>query len=453
MIDRPDDELEELLRQIGDVVEGGKKPATPEPTIRNFSNGYGVRRDLKPTAIPAYNPDVEAARRAGTAIPAYLDQPEYEPEEEDLYYPEEPDGEEYDEDYAEEYDDEAYLEDDDDYPEDDNYPEDDDPKDDDREAHSMRQAPTREKKQRRGCGCTGMLLMLAVFVGVIWLGLSQFIRAPHTDDPIGDRKGGAVTILLCGTDLEGTRTDTMMLLYINPREDAVNLVSLPRDTLTHTTAGNNAKLNSAFGRNNGKEDPEEGMENLMLYVKDIIGYKPDGYMLISLEGFVDIVDAMGGVEFDVPQDMYYSDPSQGLHIDLEEGKQTLSGYDAMCLVRFRKGYANQDLGRVSVQREFISACMDQWLKVSNLSKLPEVLSSLELNTTTDLTTGNMLWLALNAWKAGFDNIRSDTLPGYATSIGGGSYYVLYPNEVAELVNSTCNPYKVTIEPGDLNIMD
>lgn len=448
MIDRPDDELEELLRQIGDVVEGSKKPATPEPTIRNFSNGYGVRHDPKPATIPAYNPDVEAARRAGTAIPAHLDQLEYNSEEEDPYYPEEPDGEEYDDDYGEAYDDETYddeacLEDDEDYPE-----------DDDRETHPMRQEPARGKrKKRRGCGCTGMLLMLAVFVGVVWLGISLFIRAPHTDEPIGNRKSGAVTILLCGTDLEGTRTDTMMLLYINPREDAVNLVSLPRDTLTHTTAGNNAKLNSAFGRNNGKEDPQEGMENLMLYVEDIIGYKPDGYMLISLEGFVDIVDAMGGVEFNVPQDMYYSDPSQGLHIDLEEGMQTLSGYDAMCLVRFRKGYANQDLGRVSVQRDFISACMDQWLDISNLSKLPEVLSSLKLNTTTDLTTGNMLWLALNAWKAGFDHIRSDTLPGYATSIGGGSYYVLYPNEVAELVNSTCNPYKVTIEPGDLNIID
>lgn len=445
MTNRPDEELEELLRQIGDVVEGRKKPEPTEQPVRNFSNGYGTRRASGSAAIPAYNPDFEAACRAGT-VPV----PEYDtPEEDTGEYRRDAAQAGYDGDYA---DDEDYAGADDlplgEYL--DGYsgeePEE-EPIMTDTHHHKGK------KKRRRGCGCTTMLLLLAIVVGGVWLALSSIIRPPHTDDPIGPRKSGAVTILLCGTDLEGTRTDTMMLLYINPKEDAVNLISLPRDTLTHTTAGNNAKLNSAFGRNNGKEDPQEGMENLMLYVKDIIGYKPDGYMLISLEGFVDIVDAMGGVEFNVPQDMYYSDPSQGLHIDLEEGLQTLSGYDAMCLVRFRKGYANQDLGRVSVQRQFLSACMDQWVSISNLSKLPEILSVLKLNSTTDLSTGNMLWLALGAWRAGLGNIQNATLPGYATDIDGGSYYVLYPGEVAELINETCNPYKTAITGSDLNIVN
>ncbi len=451
MTHKPDEELQELLRQIGDVVEGGKKPTPTEQPVRNFSNGYGARRTPLTAVIPAYNPDFEAARRAGAASAGDLREPEeeYLPEEEAPYYDQDPEDEDYDESYDEGYDEDedydALLED---YPETDNAP--------DEETMMTDTHPTKEKKRKRkgcGCGCATMLLTLAILIGGAWLALSFFIRPPKSDDAIGQRKSGAVTILLCGTDLEGSRTDTMMLLYINAKEDAVNLVSLPRDTLTHTTAGNNAKLNSAFGRNNGKEDPKEGMENLMLYVEDIIGYKPDAYMLISLEGFVDIVDAMGGVEFNVPQDMYYSDPSQGLHIDLEEGLQTLSGYDAMGLVRFRKGYADQDLGRVSVQREFLSACMDQWISVSNLSKLPEVLSTLKMTTTTDLDTGNMIWLAINAWRAGFDNIQNATLPGYATSIGGGSYYVLYPSEVAELINDTCNPYKTTITTSDLNIID
>lgn len=452
MTHKPDDELEELLRQIGDVVEGSKKPTPTEQPVRNFSNGYGARRSPGAAAIPAYNPDFEAARRSGAAANASFEVPEeeeFDAEDEELLYESDqaPDDGGYGQGYDEDYDTppEEYL---DDYPD-----EDEDEPDEESMMTDTRPPKKKKKKKRRGCGCTVMLLVLAIIVGGAWLALSSFIRPPQSDDPIGQRKSGAVTILLCGTDLEGTRTDTMMLLYINAKEDAVNLVSLPRDTLTHTTAGNNAKLNSAFGRNNGKEDPREGMENLMLYVKDIIGYKPDGYMLISLDGFVDIVDAMGGVEFDVPQDMYYSDPSQGLHIDLEEGLQTLSGYDAMCLVRFRKGYADQDLGRVSVQREFLSACMDQWVSVSKLSKLPDILSTLKLNATTDLSTGNMIWLALNAWRAGFDNIQNATLPGYATSIGGGSYYVLYPGEVAELINSACNPYKTIISKSDLNIVN
>lgn len=155
----------------------------------------------------------------------------------------------------------------------------------------------------------------------------------------------------------------MMLLYLNAREQAITLVSLPRDTLTHTSSGSDAKLNSAYGRNDGGQ---EGMEALLDYVSDIIGYRPDGYMLITLDAFVDVVNLMGGVEFDVPMDMFYEDPSQDLYIDLKEGKQKLDGYEAMGLVRFRKGYADQDLGRVDVQRQFLSACMDQWLTLPNL---------------------------------------------------------------------------------------
>ena len=78
---------------------------------------------------------------------------------------------------------------------------------------------------------------------------------------------------------------------MNAREQAITLVSLPWDTLTHTSSGSDAKLNSAYGRNDGGQ---EGMEALLDYVSDIIGYRPDGYMLITLDAFVDVVNLMGG---------------------------------------------------------------------------------------------------------------------------------------------------------------
>ncbi|OLA32231.1 MAG: hypothetical protein BHW33_00685 [Firmicutes bacterium CAG:137_57_8] len=230
----------------------------------------------------------------------------------------------------------------------------------------------------------GVLLVVLLLIGGAYLWIRSTMKMPETDQPIGARKEGAATVLLCGTDQEGTRTDTMMLLYLNAREQAITLVSLPhlnareqaitlvslpRDTLTHTSSGSDAKLNSAYGRNDGGQ---EGMEALLDYVSDIIGYRPDGYMLITLDAFVDVVNLMGGVEFDVPMDMFYEDPSQDLYIDLKEGKQKLDGYEAMGLVRFRKGYADQDLGRVDVQRQFLSACMDQWLTLPNLVKLPQI---------------------------------------------------------------------------------
>ena len=97
--------------------------------------------------------------------------------------------------------------------------------------------------------------------------------------------------------------------------------------------------------------------------------------------------------------------------------------------------------------------MDQWLKVSNVAKLPKVLSAIGDCTTTDLSKGNMLWIALTAWRCGIGNIETATLPGYADNVYGASYYILDRDGVAELVNGYCSPYEVTIDASDLNIVD
>ena len=327
------------------------------------------------------------------------------------------------------------------------YQEDDAPR---RPAQAKPAKPPKRRKKHRGLKLLlGILLVLLALVVGVYLWIRSSIQMPETTQPIGARKEGAATVLLCGTDQEGTRTDTMMLLYLNAQEQAVTLVSLPRDTLTHTASGNDAKLNSAYGRNNGGE---EGMEALLDYVADIIGYRPDGYMLITLDAFVDIVDLMGGVEFDVPMDMFYEDSSQDLFIDLKEGKQTLDGYAAMGLVRFRKGYYDQDLGRVDVQRQFLSACMDQWLTLPNLVKLPQILSTMHASSESSLTTGNLLWIAYTAWRSGLGNLQTETLPGYADMLDGVSYYILDPDGVADVINRCCNPYTREIDASDLNIV-
>ncbi len=416
MTDRPGrDELEDLLREADALLE--EKDQEPEQEdfrmeeppaqtyYANFSNNYGRDFQKSPAAsqaggIPAYNPDIQEIspmmqsaqepRHGGSRAAAEV-----------------------------------------------------------QARTSGKTRKNRRKKKRRGLRI--LLWLLVLLLAVIIVPIFLLTKQPVTDRPVGARKNGASTILLCGTDEGGYRTDTMMVLYVNAREKAVNLVSLPRDTLTETTSGSYAKLNSAFGRNGGADDPEEGMYELMGYVEDIIGYRPDGYMLIDLDGFVEMVDIMGGVEFDVPQDMYYEDASQDLYIDLKAGPQKLDGLQAMCVVRYREGYYNQDLGRVEVQRAFLSACMDQWLSVGNITKLPSMISCLNKYIVTDLSNRNMLWLGVNAWKAGLGNIQAQTLPGYADYIEGQSYYILSPDEVADMVNDYCNPYKQKIQSEDLDI--
>lgn len=451
MRDRKDnqDDFEDLLRQVDRVLEEDRRPQREDPfpeilananrddadepvVYANFSNNYG--RDLRNyrnhygrsdfddqepdppepagPAIPAYNADFNAARqqrarpqRASAAPQRRRPEPQWEPEEDEEEWEETP------------------------------------------PRPQKKQKSRRRKKKRHGF--LKFLLVLLVLVGGLLVWAWSLIRPPQGGQGPGTRKAGAATVLVCGTDEEGTRTDTMMLVYLNSKDRSVNMVSLPRDTLTHATSGKNAKLNSAYGRNGGGE---EGMEALLDYVKDIVGFRPDGYMLVDLQGFVDLVDLMGGVEFDVPQDMFYEDSSQDLYIDLKAGKQKLTGYQAMGLVRFRKGYANQDLGRVEVQREFLSACMDQWLTLGKLGKLPKALSTMKASTTSSLSTGNLLWIALTAWRTGMGNIHSATLPGAGDMIDGVSYFVLDAQGVADTVNEYCNPYTRDFSTGDLNIV-
>ncbi len=417
MTDRTEkDELEELLRKADALLgeedqesdqEDFRIPEAPAQTYyANFSNNYG--RDFqKPSnpsqagGIPAYNSDLQEG--------APMMHPAREPRREE--------GRTAVEDRA-------------------------------RVPEKPKKKKHRKKKRR---GLRILLVLLILLLAIIIVPVFLLAQQPATEQPVGARKDGAATILLCGTDEDGYRTDTMMLLYVNTKEKAVNLVSLPRDTLTVSASGSYEKLNSAFGRNGGTDDPEEGMDELMGYVKDIIGYRPDGYMLIDLDGFVEMVDIMGGVEFNVPQDMYYEDSSQDLYIDLKAGLQKLDGYEAMGLVRYREGYYNQDLGRVEVQRAFISACMDQWLSVGSIVKLPRMLSCISQYTVTDLSTRNMLWLGVNVWKIGFGNIQTQTLPGYADYIDGQSFYILDSDEVLDTVNTYCNPYQREIQSDDIDI--
>ena len=305
--------------------------------------------------------------------------------------------------------------------------------------HVHREAP-RKHRRRRGCGC-GCLTFLVLLAALAVAAVALFIRPPQSDDSIGARKKDTATILICGTDEDGTRTDTMMLMYLSGTEKQVRLLSLPRDTYTITSSGKAAKLNSAFGRNGCGTD---GMEVLLDYVADIIGYKPDGYVLVDFTLVPQIVDLMGGVDFDVPMDMDVAS------VAIEEGYQHLNGKQLMTLLRFRKGYATADLGRVEVQREVLKACMDQWIKPSNIASAIQAIGLVEDNSITSLSTQNYIWVARTLLLS-LKDFGSDTLPGRAEYRDGASYYILNKNEVAEMINTYYNPYRVTITASDLNI--
>ena len=277
-----------------------------------------------------------------------------------------------------------------------------------------------------------LLLLLAAAMIALWV----FSRQPEGSS-LGEHRDGCASILLAGTDADGGRTDTMMLLYLDRDAGEMNLLSLPRDTYTSMDI-DVPKLNAAYGLGGGGK---EGMERLMDYTEECVGYRPDGYILVDLDGFSKLVNLMGGVRFDVPMDMQYDDPAQDLHIDLKAGEQKLSGEEAMWVVRFRSGYALADLQRVQVQRDFMRAALDQWLSVRNVWRAPAAAAVITANTTTDLSLRELSWIAKTAKAIGTDNMRTDTLPGEAADVGDGSYYILWPETTANLINEYYNPYR------------
>jgi LCP family protein required for cell wall assembly len=270
---------------------------------------------------------------------------------------------------------------------------------------------------------------------------------PRADTGLGGRKDDTATILLCGTDKDGTRTDTMMLLYLEGGEGRVGLLSLPRDTLTITDEGKRAKLNSAYGRNGCGE---KGMDWTMTYVERTIGFRPDGYILVDMELVPKIVDLMGGV--DVHLDHHIRVHTDGVEVYVPAGDQHLNGEEVLATLRYRYGYYNADLGRVEVQRMVITECMKQWVHPAKLALLPDALNMVQEESLTDLNVNNFLWIGKTI-LLGMDNMTSDTLPGYPDMRGGASYFVLYPDQVADLVNQSYNPYTVDVDADELQIAE
>lgn len=307
--------------------------------------------------------------------------------------------------------------------------------------------PETPKKKKHGFGkglakfLLVVLLIIALLTGVLFLVAKQPVDA-NCDLA---RKRGNSTILLAGTDASGDRTDTIMLLNVDRKAGKLSLMSIPRDTKVNSTYTPH-KINAAYGVNGSGE---QGMDALMEYVSECIGFRPDGYMLIDLNVFVELVDLMGGVRFDVPCDMYYNDPTQDLYINLQAGEQKLNGEQAMGVVRFRSGYAMADLERVNVQRDFLSAALHQWVSVKNLWKLPKALSLLLDHTLTDLSTANLLWMAESVVRCGTGDMMMTTIPHGLN--GDGEYVLIDAQETLDLVNESFCPYEQGITMDDLYI--
>ena len=320
-------------------------------------------------------------------------------------------------------------------------------------------APREETEEKRGMsgGLKALIIVLSVLLLILAaaaLFLKFYVRPPEvfrepisktaidpdTDLPVErpqpeqKKDSGVYTILLAGTDRDGTRTDTIMLVCLNVNKNRVSLISIPRDTLVETRGGH-GKINSVFGIYGGGK---EGMEALMLEIEDVLGILPTGYILVDLEAFVQLVDTVGGVDFDLPQDMNYEDPTQDLYIHLQKGYQHLDGKKAIQLVRFRS-YAEADIQRTKVQQSFMRALATQCLTLENLSKIREYCEIFEKYAHTNFSVGNLVYFAQELAKCDLGAAESVTLPGSSIWVGDEACYKLRESEVRQIIEHHTEP--------------
>lgn len=228
-------------------------------------------------------------------------------------------------------------------------------------------------------------------------------------------KGARKNILVLGTDESGLRSDVIMIFSFSEKENTINSVSVPRDTRVKLY-GNYQKVNVALTLG--------GEELAIETVKEITGIPIHEFAKVNFQAVSDIVDAVDGVEFDVPQDMYYKDPYQDLVIDLEKGTQVLDGKQALQLLRFRQ-YPMGDLQRIQVQQDFIKAAFEQKAKVKYVLKAGKIYSAIQENISTSLSVSEVTKLARAVKGNGVDSINSFELPTYMSPSG---IYVLIDND-------------------------
>ena len=259
-----------------------------------------------------------------------------------------------------------------------------------------------------------------------------------------ERKQYCYTILLSGIDNDAGGSDTNILMRFDAVNKTIDLVSLPRDTLMR----NGHKLNYSYAKG--------GTQMLRDEIAALLGIPVDFSVSVDLKGFIELVDQIGGVDFDVPINMDYDDPYQDLHIHFQKGMQHLDGQQAMEVVRFRHnndgtGYGTEDIGRIGTQQAFLKAMAQKLLKAENVPAMAEVFLKY---VKTDLTLGNLVWLGNEALNmGGMDAVSFHTLPGDGTGFyKGASVYVLDADAMLELVNSALNPYAEDISAEDMDIL-
>ena len=282
----------------------------------------------------------------------------------------------------------------------------------------------------------------------------------------GERKSkDYYSVLILGRDTGGGgNTDTMLLASYDVTNQKASVMSIPRDTMVNVS-WDVKKINSVYNVYGGGD---KGIQALYKEVAQLVGFEPDFQVIVEWEAVGKLVDAIGGVYFDVPYHMDYHDPYQDLVIEQAKGYRLLDGEDAMQVIRWRKNDADSpygnvqvgDSGRMEIQQDFLMAVIKQMMQPANVMNISKIAKVFEETVQTDMSFQNILWFGQQAFTGGLDlgNVSFFTMPYKSAWAWSRTYqqnldYVI-PDAQAllEIVNNQLSPFSEVFTLSDLDIM-
>lgn len=285
----------------------------------------------------------------------------------------------------------------------------------------------------------GIIVAIMLLFGII--SIASFFGKIDNSETIASSAptGDSVNFLLLGMDIGDTvntenksikRTDTIMLINYNKKSKAIQMISIPRDTLVEEN-NSKYKINAAFIKG-GDSKVKSVIENLLsLNINYIVK--------IDYKAFRDFIDSIGGIDMDIERDMIYDDDGQNLHINFKGGTTVhLNGQKAEEFFRWRKnndgsGFATGDLGRIENQHKFIQKVVNKCKTPTIIFKMPKILNSIAENMDTNLTSVEMFKYGTSFLTS--SGIQMKTLEGTPKMIKGQSYFVFEKSKNKELLNS------------------
>lgn len=278
---------------------------------------------------------------------------------------------------------------------------------------------------------TACALLISILSAAVWTMFSDIkneVGSSDAQSAIANVSRGRFNLLVAGTDRTSGLTDVMMLLSLDRDANTVSILQIPRDTYAAYTDKSYKKLNGAYGALGGGRE-------LANFISDAFAIKIDRYAVLSPDALRAAVDAVGGVEIELDEPLYYRDPHQGLSISLPKGKQILNGERAEQFIRYRSGYASGDIGRMDAQKVFMTALFKKLSTELSPLSLAKLASGLIGKTDTDITPADIGMLSRELSSIGADKVYFVTAPGEAADAkSGASYYALSKSAMDRLLS-------------------